>query len=398
MKKWRFVIILTVLAAAAILAVVFWPRSGLNGDQNGIVFTGNIELLQTDVAFKFPGRMVELLVDEGDSVQKSQLVARLDDRQLQDQKREAEAQLRGNASRNKELQTLIAFQKQSLEAQIEQRQAEIGQAQATLDRLLEGSRPQEIQEAQAAVAIAEASFDRAQKDWQRAQDLFATEDISRAQHDQSRSAYEIAQGAVKQARERYNLVVEGPRRQDIQVARENLSRAKAGLKQTESTHLEIERNQQALKTLETEAEALKARIAQIETQIDDTSALAPFDGVVLVKSAEEDEVVAAGSSVVTLGDLAHPWVRGYIPETQLGRVKLGMPVRVTTDSYPNKAYDGRVSFIASEAEFTPKQIETQQERVKLVYRIKVDIANPEQELKLNMPVNAELLLDGKGGR
>jgi HlyD family secretion protein len=398
MKKWRFVIILTVLAAAAILAVVFWPRSGLNGDQNGIVFTGNIELLQTDVAFKFPGRMVELLVDEGDSVQKSQLVARLDDRQLQDQKREAEAQLRGNASRKKELQTLIAFQKQSLEAQIEQRQAEIGQAQATLDRLLEGSRPQEIQEAQAAVAIAEASFDRAQKDWQRAQDLFATEDISRAQHDQSRSAYETAQGAAKQARERYNLVVEGPRRQDIQVARENLSRAKAALKQTESTHLEIERNQQALKTLETEAEALKARIAQIETQIDDTSALAPFDGVVLVKSAEEDEVVAAGSSVVTLGDLAHPWVRGYIPETQLGRVKLGMPVRVTTDSYPNKAYDGRVSFIASEAEFTPKQIETQQERVKLVYRIKVDIANPEQELKLNMPVNAELLLDGKGGR
>jgi HlyD family secretion protein len=398
MKKWRFVIILTVLAAAAILAVVFWPRSGLNGDQNGIVFTGNIELLQTDVAFKFPGRMVELLVDEGDSVQKSQLVARLDDRQLQDQKREAEAQLRGNASRNKELQTLIAFQKQSLEAQIEQRQAEIGQAQATLDRLLEGSRPQEIQQARAAVAIAEASFDRARKDWQRAQDLFATEDISRAQHDQSRSAYEIAQGAVKQARERYNLVVEGPRRQDIQIARENLSRAKAGLKQTESTHLEIERNQQALKTLETEAEALKARIAQIETQIDDTSALAPFDGVVLVKSAEEDEVVAAGSSVVTLGDLAHPWVRGYIPETQLGRVKLGMPVRVTTDSYPNKAYDGRVSFIASEAEFTPKQIETQQERVKLVYRIKVDIANPEQELKLNMPVNAELLLDGKGGR
>ncbi|MEJ2079211.1 MAG: efflux RND transporter periplasmic adaptor subunit [Acidobacteriota bacterium] len=398
MKKWRFVIILTVLAAAAILAVVFWPRSGLNGDQNGIVFTGNIELLQTDVAFKFPGRMVELLVDEGDSVQKSQLVARLDDRQLQDQKREAEAQLRGNASRKKELQTLIAFQKQSLEAQIEQRQAEIGQAQATLDRLLEGSRPQEIQEAQAAVAIAEASFDRAQKDWQRAQDLFATEDISRAQHDQSRSAYETAQGAAKQARERYNLVVEGPRRQDIQVARENLSRAKAALKQTESTHLEIERNQQALKTLETEAEALRARIAQIETQIDDTSALAPFDGVVLVKSAEEDEVVAAGSSVVTLGDLAHPWVRGYIPETQLGRVKLGMPVRVTTDSYPNKAYDGRVSFIASEAEFTPKQIETQQERVKLVYRIKVDIANPEQELKLNMPVNAELLLDGKGGR
>lgn len=395
MKKRRIVIITMILVAAGIVAVVFWPRNGLNGERDRIVFSGNVELLQTDVAFKFPGQMVQLLVDEGDFVKKSQLIARLDDRQLQDQKREAEAQLRGNASRKRELQTLIAFQKESLEAQIDQRRAEIGQAQATLDRLLEGSRPQEIREAKAAVVVAEASFQRAEMDWQRAQELFATEDISRAQYDQSRAAYETARGTVRQTRERQDLVVAGPRRQDIQVARENVSRAKAGLKQTESTHLEIERNQQGLETLETEAEALTARIAQIQTQIDDARATAPFDGVVLVKSAEEDEIVAAGSSVVTLGDLAHPWVRGYIAETQLGRVKLGMPVEVTTDSYPNKIYRGRVSFIASQAEFTPKQIETPQERVKLVYRIKVDIANPEQELKLNMPVDAALVLDGK---
>lgn len=396
MKKWRYLIIAIALVTAVLLTVIFWPGEGLNGGREQIGFSGNIELLQTDVAFKFPGQIIELLVDEGDFVGKSQLIARLDDRQLQDQLREAEAQLRGNASRKKELQTLIDFQKRSLEAQIAQRRAEIGQAQATLERLQEGSRPQEIREAKASVTVAEAAFQRAEKDWQRSRELYSTEDISRSQFDQSQAAYESAQGNLEQARERYDLVVEGPRRQDVQIAHENLKRVEAGLKRTESTHLEIERNQQALKTLETEAEALKARISQVRTQIDDARATAPYDGVVLVKSAEEGEVVAAGSAIVTLGDLAHPWVRGYIPETELGRVKLGMPVRITTDSFPGKVYQGRVSFIASEAEFTPKQIETRQERVKLVYRIKVDIANPKQELKLNMPVDAELILDDGG--
>ncbi len=396
MKKFRFIIIAVVVVAAGILAAVFWPRNGLNGSGDRIAFSGNIELLQTDVAFKFPGQMIELLVDEGDPVKKSQLIARLDDRQLKDQKRETEAQLQGVGSRRKELQTLIAFQEKSLVAQLEQRRAEIGQAKAALDRLLEGSRPQEIQESEAAVAVAQAAFERAERDWRRSEELIKTEDISRAQYDQSRAAFEVAQGSLRQARERRDLVVEGPRRQDIEMARENLSRAEAGLKQTEATRLEIERNRQALKTLETEAEALQARIAQIQTQIDDSRATAPYDGVVLVKSAEADEVVAAGSSVVTVGDLAHPWVRGYIPETELGRIRLGMPVDVTTDSFPGKVYRGRVSFISSQAEFTPKQIETRKERVKLVYRIKVDIANPEQELKLNMPVDAELMLEGDG--
>ena len=397
MKK-RIIIIGVVLAAAIVSLILFWPRNGFEAGDGRLVFSGNIELLQTDVAFKFPGQMVELLVDEGDSVERSQLIARLDDRQLQDQKREVEAQLQGNASREKELRTLIAFQRKSLAAQIDQRRAEIGQARAVLDRLLEGSRPQEIQEAEAAVSVAEAAYERSEKDWRRAQELFSTEDISRAQFDQSRAAFEAAEGTLKQSRERHDLIVEGPRRQDIQGARENLSRAKAALEQTEATRLEIRRNEQALQTLSTEADALGARVAQIETQIGDARALAPFDGVVLVKSAEQGEVVAAGTSVVTLGDIAHPWVRGYIPETELGRVKLGMPVSVTTDSFPGKTYEGHVSFIASEAEFTPKQIETRTERVKLVYRIKVDVANPERELKLNMPVNAELVLDGEGER
>lgn len=94
-----------------------------------------------------------------------------------------------------------------------------------------------------------------------------------------------------------------------------------------------------------------------------------------------------------MGDLDNPWLRGYIREQDLGRVKLNMKVKVTTDSYPGKIYWGRISFISSEAEFTPKQIQTPEERVKLVYRIKIEIDNPQQELKLNMPADAEILID-----
>jgi HlyD family secretion protein len=104
-------------------------------------------------------------------------------------------------------------------------------------------------------------------------------------------------------------------------------------------------------------------------------------------------VLAPGTTVVTVGDIDHPWLRGYVNETDLGKVKLGAKAKVTTDSYPGKVYQGRVTFISSEAEFTPKQIQTEQERVKLVYRIKIELDNPRRELKENMPADAEIVLD-----
>jgi len=115
--------------------------------------------------------------------------------------------------------------------------------------------------------------------------------------------------------------------------------------------------------------------------------------VVLVKSADVGEVLAPGTAVVTVGDIDHPWLRGYINETDLGKVKIGSRANVTTDSYPGKVYTGHVSFIASEAEFTPKQIQTQQERVKLVYRVKIQVENPNHQLKSNMPADAEIVLE-----
>jgi HlyD family secretion protein len=161
----------------------------------------------------------------------------------------------------------------------------------------------------------------------------------------------------------------------------------------EANQLEMKRREQELATRRAEIERSRASIALIDTQLNDTIALAPVDGVVLVKAADVGEVMAPGTTVVTVGDIDHPWLRGYVDESELGKVKLGSKARVTTDSYPGKVYDGRVSFIASEAEFTPKQIQTQQERVKLVYRIKIELENPRHELKSNMPADAEIVLE-----
>ena len=161
----------------------------------------------------------------------------------------------------------------------------------------------------------------------------------------------------------------------------------------ESNALEIKRLEQALPLRRAEVARAEANLALIKSQLADSVAVSPIDGVVLSKAADVGEVLAAGTTVVTIGDIDHPWLRAYINETDLGRLKLGTKAKITTDSYPGKEYDGRVSFIASEAEFTPKQIQTQEERVKLVYRFKIEVENPQHELKSNMPADAVISLE-----
>jgi len=267
------------------------------------------------------------------------------------------------------------------------------QLNTMLQELKNGSRPQEIQEAKAAVDSAQAEYERAKRDWDRAQPLYKNDDISTAQYDQYRSRWEGAEAALKQARERQSLVLAGPRTEQIEAASAQVDRARASIKMAETNSLEIKRREQELPLRRAEIERAKASLALIESQLADTIAVSPVDGVVLVKAADVGEVLAAGTTVVAIGDIDHPWLRAYINETDLGRVKLGTKAKITTDSYPEKTYQGHVSFIASESEFTPKQIQTKEERVKLVYRIKIDLDNPRRELKSNMPADAEIPLE-----
>ena len=390
MKKRRAVLILLVLAAAG-GGVWYWLDGPMNATNN-IQVSGNLELTQVDLSFKTAGRMTELDVREGDFVKKGDLIAKLDAAQLEQQLLRDQAAVASAQSSLQQLQTSIEYQAATIDSDISTRRAELAQAQANLDAKLAGSRPQEIQQAQSAVADAKAWDDQAKSDWERAQSLFSREDISRSQFDQARAKLDSTAAQLRQAQERLGLVKEGPRTEEITGARAQVARAKAAVQTAEANKIELRRKQEELAARRAEIDRTRAQVGMTQTQIADATVVAPIDGVVLVKAAEAGEVIAAGSTIVSLGDIDHPWLRAYINETDLGRVKLGQKVQLSTDSFPGKKYEGHISFIASEAEFTPKQIQTKEERVKLVYRIKVDVDNSQHELKNNMPVDGEILL------
>jgi len=388
MKKIIFIVIVIVVAGAAGMLAY---RSLRPEPTNRILVSGNIELNQVDIAFKSAGRLIERTVNEGDAVQKGMVIARLDREQLLRQRETAEAALQTAQAMLAESQTALRWQRETHQADMQLRNADLSAAESQLLQLKNGARPQEIQESKAAVAAAQSQYDQAKKDWDRAQTLYKNDDISTSQHDQFRTRFESADANLKQAKERAALVQEGPRSETIEGAAAQVARARASLRIGEANGIETKRREQDIVARLGDIERAKAQIALIDTQLADTIAVSPINGVVLVKAADVGEVLAPGTSVVTVGDIDHPWLRAYIREQDLGRIKLGDKVRVTTDSFPGKAYDGHISFISSDAEFTPKQIQTAEERVKLVYRIKIDVDNPRHELKSNMPADAEIL-------
>ncbi|HLV00417.1 MAG TPA: efflux RND transporter periplasmic adaptor subunit [Acidobacteriota bacterium] len=376
-----------------LVGLVVWWALQPEERGNSIIVSGNIELTEVLLSFPLSGEIVELTVSEGDHIEAGAVIARLNNEALLRQREEALAVLTSARSRLQEQDRHIEFLREKLQGELQNQQAALEQAQAQLRQLESGSRPQEIEQAEAALERARAVFERAGGDWERAQQLFSQEDLSKADYDAARASFETARAALIEARQRLDLVREGPRQEEIELARARVAQARSGIRLAKSGRLEIERNLQVRATLAAEIERAQANLELVETRVQDCVLTAPISGVVLSKLREAGEVVTAGSSVISLGDLENPWLRGYINETDLGRIKLNAPARVTTDSYPDRVYSGHVSFISSEAEFTPRQIQTQEQRVRLVYRIKIVLKNPNQELKLNMPADAEILLD-----
>jgi HlyD family secretion protein len=328
-RKLLIILLLAGLATAGALAYRQYHVDD-SADPSALRLSGHIETTETDLGFKVPGKVGAMYFQEGDQVEPGQLVAELEDQDLRQDVAVAEA-----------------------------RQAA---ARATLDKLLAGSRPQELKDAQAALAQAAADQQDKARDLERQETLTKRAASPQANLDKARLAHTMAREGAQRARERYSLVKEGFRAEDIAAGRADLAQAKAAL--------DLARTRLGY-----------ARLA------------APVSGVVLVRQAEPGEVLAVGSPVVTLGDLDGVWLEGYIPETQLALVRLGQKAYVTTDSYPGKRYPAKVAYIAAKAEFTPKTVETQKERVTLVYRAKVRAENPDKELKPGMPGEAIIPLE-----
>jgi membrane fusion protein YbhG len=288
--------------------------------------SGNIEAHESVVSFKVPGRIVALPVEEGQYLQKGELIARLDDDDYRQQVRVDEAT-------------------------VKTREAELALAVA-------GSRTQEIQAAEQTVRDAQADLELKRLQLQRRSEALLEEQaISQEDRDIAAKELQRAQATYERVKQQYDQTLEGTRKEQIAVTRTNLQLARQNLEMS-------------------------------RIKLNYTVLLAPKAGVILVRQAELGEVMAEGTPVVTLADVDHLWVRGYISETDLGRVRWGQPAVVHTDTYPNKTYHGRVSFISSQAEFTPKSVETHKERVTLVYRVKIDLDNLNHELKPGMPADA----------
>jgi HlyD family secretion protein len=368
----------------AVLGLIYLQALSRKG-ADVIRVSGNVEVTDTEVSFKIAGRVDARLVDEGETVRAGQLVARLDASEL----------AREVALRTAEVQAaqaaLAELEAGSRPEEIAQAEAAAQQAKARHDEMVAGSRPQELSAAEAVVRRAKAEADRARLDAERYEGLYKKEIISAQQYDAARTAYETALARQREAEEQLKLVKEGPRKEQIEQAR-------AAWLQAQERLVLVKKGPRAETIAQAQARLAQTReaLALAGTHLGNATLTSPHSGVVLSKSVEPGEFVAAGTPIVTVGDLEDVWVRAYINETDLGRVKVGQRVRVTTDTYPRKVYEGRVSFLASQAEFTPRSVQTEKERVKLVYRVKIDIRNPNMELKPGMPADAEILLNSGG--
>lgn len=381
-KKKRVMIFLTVaVVVAAVILTVQYLGNWSKNDPDIITISGNIEVTDAEVSFKIPGRVEKRLVSEGEQIESGQLVAVLDSLDLSQEVALREAELQAVQAMLDELEA------GSRSEEIDEAKAVQHQAQSRLDELLAGSRPQEIDGARAAEKQAQGEFVRWQAEFARQKKLFEDEVISSREFEETKAAYTTAKERLREVGETLKLVVEGPRKEEIDQARARLSESRARYELAQKGP-RVEKINRA----RADVQRAKQALALAETRLGYTALHSPLTGMVLSENVEPGEYVVAGTPVVTVGDLVNVWLRGYINETDLGRVKVGQIVHITTDTYPDKRYEGRISFISPEAEFTPKNVQTTKERVKLVYRIKVKITNPEMELKPGMPADADISL------
>ncbi len=301
-------------------------------DANELMASGTVEATEAGLGTQAPGRIDSILVREGDRVRTGQ--------------------------------ELVVMDRVELRARVAQGQAQEAAARALLAELERGSRPEEVAQAREAARATEQRLADAQRDFDRTQRLLQGGAVSQETLDKAKLALDVAQSQREQTAQQLQLVETGPRPE--RVAAQRAAVAQAG-----------------------------AMVQQAEAALSHAVVRAPFDGVVTVRDREPGETVGAGAPVVTVMNVDDRWVRIYVREDRLGAVQLGQTATITSDTYPGKQYTGTVSYLSSEAEFTPRNVQTTEERVKLVYAVKVRITgDPGHELKSGMPADVHLDLRG----
>ncbi len=317
------------LPVVAVLAVAAWLLFlRPGGNGRDLALSGTVEATEARLGFVAGGRVVEVLAREGDRVEAGAVLARLD-----------------------RTETL---------ARRDQALAQADAARALLRELESGSRPEELAQARAARDAALHRAQDAARNLARMRELHAAGAVSQEELDRATLADDLARSQLEQATEQVRLLEAGPRTERIEAQRAQLAQATAA-------------------------------VATYDALLDNMVVTAPFSGIVTVRHREPGEIAPPGAVVVTLLNPGDRWVRVYVPETRIGAVRLGLPADITTDTNPRHAYAGEVRYIASEAEFTPKTVQTREERVKLVYAVKVQVTgDPQLDLKPGMPADVIL--------
>ncbi len=306
------------------IAVAIWVWHSRNGvaSKGQLVLHGNVDIRQVQLAFNNSERIAKILVQEGDRVKTGQLLAELDT--------------------------------QRLDAKFKSREAQAAAQREVLARLEAGNRPEEIRKAKADMEAAKADLENAQQTFDRVSKLVTQNVDTQQRADDVRAALDVAKARVASTTETYNLMVLGPRKEDIAVAKATL-------------------------------QADKADLALAQRELADAKLYAPTNGIIQNRLLEPGDMASPQKPVLTLALDDPLWVRAYVSETDLGKIRLGMKTEVTTDSFAGKKYDGWIGFISPTAEFTPKTVETTEVRTRLVYQVRVFMHNPLGELRLGMP-------------
>jgi HlyD family secretion protein len=322
MKKKTIIIGVLIVALIAGTAV-FLVRSLLHkAPSNELVLYGNVDIRQVALAFNGNERIEGMLAQEGDRVKKGQLLATLDTLRLSHEVVRADAQVKA--------------------------QREV------LAALVAGTRPEDIRKARADVEAAAAEEKNAGVVFRRKGMLAEKDLISKQERDDAKAAADYAQAQLKAAKEALALAVAGPRKEDIAAARETLK-------------------------------AYEAALSVAKRNLEYAYLYAPSDGVIQTRILEPGDMASPQTPVFTLALTDPVWVRAYVPEPDMGKIRLGMSAEITTDSYPGKRYKAWIGFISPTAEFTPKSVETREVRTSLVYQVRAYACNPENELRLGMP-------------
>ena len=298
---------------------------GNNNNKNTIEASGNIESTNVTVSSKVNGEIEKILYLEGQSV--------------------------------KEGDTVMVIDHETLQLQLNQAQAGVEAARAQLNLLKNGARKEDINQAEEAVKQAQINFDLAKKDKERMNNLIEAKSVSQNQYDNAAAKFDLTQAQLQSAKENLIKLKNFARPEEISQAEANLN------KQIAASDL-------------------------LRKSIRDSYVQAPINGIIVDKYFEKGETVTQMSSLFKISDLSTVDLKIYVSEEELGKVKLGQKADVSIDAYPDKTYKGKVIYISPEAEFTPKNIQTKDERTKLVFAVKIRINNPQYELKSGMPEDA----------